>query len=222
MIGITKTALHTFILATLLMTTMSACAVGNKYDYASCSISKSCNGGGPIAVSVHDQRPFIRSGNKSPDFVGLQRGGYGNPFDVRTASHQPLADDMLEVMNNWLSKSGFDVKSVSVTHTDSVDKVKTELLALKTPRSLLLTIAQWKTDTYTNVKLIYEIDIALYSSSCSILAQGHVRGEDNLGGNVINPPSYAQKAAPSAFSSKLDQLLSDPSVVKALVSIDEK
>src|SRR2546430_12859124 len=35
-------------------------------------------------------------------FVGLQRGGYGNPFDVRTKGDGPLADAMTTALVNTL------------------------------------------------------------------------------------------------------------------------
>jgi hypothetical protein len=42
-----------------------------------------------LAVAVHDERSEVASGDKNPAFVGLLRGGYGNPMDVRTASGAP-------------------------------------------------------------------------------------------------------------------------------------
>ncbi|MEH6548066.1 MAG: hypothetical protein V7701_16640, partial [Sneathiella sp.] len=71
---------------------LSACAVGNKYDYKDQPIDLAASSDQKIGVSVVDQRIYIVSGEKPADFVGLQRGGFGNPFDVNTKSGGPMAD----------------------------------------------------------------------------------------------------------------------------------
>ena len=73
---------------------LGGCAIGNKYDYEVASIELPVVGTNEIGVAVVDRRPYVVSGDKQPDFVGLQRGGFGNPFDVTTKSGNPMAADM--------------------------------------------------------------------------------------------------------------------------------
>jgi hypothetical protein len=47
--------------------------------------------GTAVAVNVHDERPYVKSGDKAPYFIGKYRGGFGNPWDVTTQDKQPLA-----------------------------------------------------------------------------------------------------------------------------------
>ncbi len=80
--------------AVLLASMLGGCAVGNTYEYRLPRLPLSVQGNSAIGLAVTDQRPYILDGDKDPNFVGLQRGGYGNPFDVTTASGRPMAEDM--------------------------------------------------------------------------------------------------------------------------------
>ena len=61
---------------------IAGCAAGNQYDYSGSDLALPITGSGDIGVAVLDVRPYVLNGDKKPDFVGLQRGGFGNPFDV--------------------------------------------------------------------------------------------------------------------------------------------
>jgi hypothetical protein len=51
-----------------------------------------------------------------------------------------------------------------------------------------------------------------------VVGESRVKGEDNLGGDFVNPPGHAKKVVPAAFKAKLEQLLGDPAVALALAS----
>lgn len=74
----------------LLAVVSSGCAVGNRYAYHTVVVDPSISGRSRVSVATHDQRAYVVSGNKDPQFVGVQRGGFGNPFDVRTMMVAPL------------------------------------------------------------------------------------------------------------------------------------
>ena len=59
---------------------LTGCAIGNRYAYQSVVANPQLSGTTAVGVATHDQREYVRSGSKDPQFVGLQRGGYGNPF----------------------------------------------------------------------------------------------------------------------------------------------
>ena len=86
---------------------LTGCAIGNRYAYQSVVANPQLSGTTAVGVATHDQREYVRSGSKDPQFVGLQRGGFGNPFDVRTADDKPLADAMTTALVNTLNKKGF-------------------------------------------------------------------------------------------------------------------
>ena len=73
-----------------------SCAAGNKYNYRAelTSLPLTTTAEKTLLLSLAERRPYVLSGDKTPNFVGLQRGGFGNPFDVTTASGKSLMDDM--------------------------------------------------------------------------------------------------------------------------------
>ena len=60
-----------------------------------------------LILAVQDFRPYVLNGDEEPGFVGLQRGGYGNPFDVTTLTGRPMTEDMAEAMVKGLSDVGY-------------------------------------------------------------------------------------------------------------------
>lgn len=73
-----------------------------------------------VAVATHDQRPYVVGGNKKPNFVGLSRGGYGNPFDVVTVSGNPLADGFSESISRSLAARGFKTSTPGLSGRDNI------------------------------------------------------------------------------------------------------
>src|SRR5262245_44940355 len=104
------------ILATLHL--LAACAVGNKHSYHAEVAYVPETGSGPVSLATHDQRPYVISGKKAPEFVGVSRGGYGNPFDVTTENGRPLAEAMTQAVANTLSQKGFRSIPVTVNAAD--------------------------------------------------------------------------------------------------------
>ena len=90
------------------------------------------------------------------------------------------------------------------------------LIATKTERGVLLTIRDWKTDTYVNTKLIFDVVLRVFDSSGKERAKTGARGENNLGGSNFNPPAHARKAVPPAFREKLKTLFNNPKIVATL------
>ena len=204
------------VLAALGLFMISGCAVGNKYNYRDVVADISAPGSGAVGVAVHDQRDYVKSGEKPADFVGLQRGGFGNPFSVTTMSGRPLADDMTSVIAESLAKKGFKAIPVGVAPADAQGAVLEKLKATQADRMILLTLNEWKSDTYQNVALIYDVSLSVYDKKGKVLTEKKVNGRDNLGGSAWNPPAIARKEIPRALKEKLEQLLNSPETVKAL------
>ncbi|MGH8534209.1 MAG: hypothetical protein ACREV1_16215 [Gammaproteobacteria bacterium] len=70
----------------LISLVLVGCAFGRKQDYLQAHPVLELTHKARLAVGVQDRRPYILDHDKDEDFVGLQRGGYGNPFDVGTQS----------------------------------------------------------------------------------------------------------------------------------------
>ncbi len=201
---------------TLVVVSMLAtgCAVGNRYAYHSVVANPKLSGTSTVSVATHDQREYIRSGNKPPQFIGLQRGGFGNPFDVKTADDRPLAEAMTSAIVNTLARKGFKAQPIVLTHSMSSAEVQQKVRAGGTDRAVVLTLREWKSDTAVRVGLSYDVTLSVFDRTGAVLAEKKLDGRDNLGGVMV--PSQVEEKVAEALKTKLKQLLDDPAVTAAL------
>ncbi|MBS0592732.1 MAG: hypothetical protein JSR84_04600 [Proteobacteria bacterium] len=183
---------------------LGGCAFGQKVGYSGVKADIEAQGTSTVSVATHDQRPYVVSGNKKPTFVGLSRGGFGNPFDVNTVSGAPLADDFSNSISTSLAARGFKTSVVHLAADESPRAVKE---ALKTPadRVVLVTLHEWKSDTFVHTKLIWNVTVAVYVHDGHELASVPFQGEEPIGGTVQ-----------AAFTRKLEEWFSDAKIVAAL------
>ena len=123
---------------------LAACAIGNKHAYHSVVASVPASGAGQVAVATHDQRTYVLSGNKAPQFVGLSRGGYGNPFDITTEDGRPLAENMTQAIANSLNQKGFQSVPVALTASEGAAAAREKLMRAGGERAVLFTLREWK------------------------------------------------------------------------------
>lgn len=195
---------------------VSGCALGNQYAYHGVSAELDVQTGKKVSVATLDYRSYVQNGERSPNFVGLQRGGYGNPFQVTTASGRSLAEDMTTAIASALKQQGVQAMPIVTLLKDSEDTAVSTMIKSGAQRHLLLTLKQWRSDCYTNVALAYDARLKVLDANGKILAQSHISGNDNLGGNAWNPPAHAKVAVPKALKEKLEKLLNSQNIVAAL------
>jgi hypothetical protein len=194
---------------------VSGCAVGNKHNYSDSAPNIKGTLGNKLGLGTQDQRVYVISGDKSAAFVGLSRGGFGNPFNVETESGKPLADDITNAVSRALSKKGVQVTEISIPlQMDQADVVKK--LTQSGNKAVFISIKEWKSDTYQNTALNYNIQVQVIDMSGKVIAQKSISGNDNLGGDFINPPGHAKRVIPPAFQAKLELLFSDPAIASHL------
>jgi hypothetical protein len=202
----------------LLSLVVGGCAMGNRYTYDSTVADTGVHGSATVAVAVHDERPYVVSGDKTPQFVGLQRGGFGNTFDVTTGSNQSLAADMTASLVASLRQNGFKAQAVAVTFTDSAEKVREALLATGAERSILLSVREWKSDSMMRIGLNYDLHLSVLGKNGAVLAESQVNGTKEVLGAAPIIPSDAGPMVANAFKAKIEHLFADPSVARALHS----
>jgi hypothetical protein len=190
------------------------CAVGQKVAYGDASLFNLSATGGDIALGVQDRRPYVASRDKGPDFVGLSRGGFGNPFDVGTQSGRPLADDMADVIARGLQQRGARVTRVHIPILDAPEEARQRLMRGGAPRGLHVTISEWKSDSFVGTGLRYDLLAVGYGAQGRKLGEHRIAGEDNLGGSM--GVQSAKASLPSEMAKRLERLLSDPALDGAL------
>jgi hypothetical protein len=195
---------------------LSGCAVKNTYRFADVQAALSASGTQTVAVAVVDRREYVVSGEKEPSFVGLMRGGYGNPFNVRTASGKPLAATVNDAVCSSLRAKGYDPVPVQTVVGENDAEVRNKLGATASKLGLLVDIHHWKSDTYVDVILGYRLAVRVLSPAGETLATHEVEADENLKGSAMNPPKYARKVIPEAFKKSLESLLNQEQVAAAL------
>jgi hypothetical protein len=197
--------MRSFLRCLLLATSIHSwgCAVGNKYSYDSAIAELSYSGNTVVAVATHDQRSTVRRREKSPNYVGTQRGGFANPFDVTTASGKSLADDMTTSIASSLTRQGFRIGRVATGPSDSTSALLKKFAAAQAERLLLLTIFEWYTDTLVNIGLYYDLDLRVMDTTGKVLAKRRLEGNEDFEGRFANAPARARRVVPLAFKEKL-------------------
>jgi hypothetical protein len=108
-------------------------------------------------------------------FVGLQRGGFGNPFDVTTASGKPLAEDVALSLERSLEARGYVIEVIS------------DLSQATARRVIVLRMVEWKTDIYAQITLHFDLVIQVRNEAGEVVAEKEVKGEEPIGGGKIIP-----------------------------------
>ncbi len=175
----------------------AGCAVNNVYDYRTAPLVLPVQGEHAVSLSVTDERPYVLNGKKPASFIGLRRGGYGNPFNVTTTSGEPLAQDMTVALSAALQNAGYTVAGGE-----------------KASRLLTITLREWKSDVYSNLKLIFDLTLTVLSADGTELASKTLQGEEAIGGGAMM--AQHNEAVRQAFELKMSQLFSDPQIKGAL------
>lgn len=207
--------MNAFRLGIICLTTfLVGCAAGNTYDYGHANVNLAARGNSDLGLAVIDQRPYVLSGDKKPSFVGLQRGGFGNPFKVSTKSGRALADEMAAALISELKDNGFKAVNLRISKPDSkiiAGTIRDAAMA----RNIILTVQEWRTDGFFSFELSYDLRLSILDESANLIAEAETFGSDEkIGGSGFEDANSI--AAANAFSSKIGQLFNDPDIMSAL------
>ncbi len=195
---------------------LGGCAAGNQYDYFSASIGLPVIGTDTLGVAVVDRRPYVLSGKKNPDFVGLQRGGFGNPFNVTTASGKPMATDMQAALARALEDKGYEVTELFFSSPDAT--IAAEAIKQNGAKlNVVLLLNEWKTDAMMSFGLDYDVELQIVDENSEVLAQA----SDSANDEKIGGAGFAKQNSRSAaqvFEVKVGRLFNDPEIKGVLDS----
>lgn len=202
-----------FVYFSLLIALTTGCAIGNKYDYQQINISLPVKGSGVVGLGVIESRDYVVDGSKKSNFIGLQRGGFGNPFDVTTESGKPLVDDMSIGLTNALTRSGFTVERLNIASQD-VSSIAIAVNGGGHARNIILTVNEWNTEVTMRIKLVFDLELQIIDEQGKLLASNSLKGEEVIGGEGLEG-SNAQTAG-SSFETKIGRLFNSPGIIEAL------
>lgn len=198
----------------LLVAYLSGCAFGTKMSYDKTALAVPPIRG-EVAVGVWDARPYVLSGEKSPQWVGLQRSGFAIPYGVHTQSGAPLRSEFAQAIVNSFSRSGVAARTIDIPdrmmNADAVER-----LMPSTGTGILLQIANWKTDALTDIHFAYDMTLKVFNNGAKVTEE-RVNGNEKLDGSFWNPIGKSERVAVAKQKEKLDQLFAS-SRVRAAVS----
>jgi hypothetical protein len=192
---------------------LGGCAFGRTYSYSDAPIAlQSVTSKGVVTVAVQDERPYVLSGGKPERFVGLMRGGFGNPFDVNTSSSGALAGEIRDAIVRAMKARGIDAKPSDAPLRDSLIAVKRRLTQTQPHRAVLAMLKEWKSDTMMSTDLHYDVTLMVFDGAGVQLATSSIKGMDNLGNLGLSPAEGISRAS----ARKIDQLFDDEKIVESL------
>jgi hypothetical protein len=209
-----KSRLKNFPLLLAFALLSTGCAIGNQYSYESTTMVLPVRGTAAVGLAVIDQRPYVLDGDKTPDFVGLQRGGFGNPFDVKTQSGKPLSVDMQNSLSKALEANGYQVtllQPASASEADMVQAVRQEGKS----RNVILLLKEWKTDAMMRFGISYDVVLSILNEHAEPLAENSLKADkEAVGGAGFEGAN--SKAASMVFENKMNVLFNSPAVIQAM------
>jgi len=155
-----------------------------------------------VVVDVEDHRPFVREGDKHPNYIGHYRAGFGNPWDVTTESDKALAQIMQEDLEQELDALGFGAGSASFN------------------RSLLVEIQDFNFNAYVDGEFWYELDITVLDENRDQLALSKLEDRVTIEGSFWTGPKEAmEKEIPKLYALMLKAIIREnDEIMNALVS----
>lgn len=194
---------------------LTGCAAGNKYSYQSSSMTLPIKpvDHNTLILSVEEFRPYVLNGDKDPNFVGLQRGGFGNPFDVTTSTGKPMTEDMSSAIVKGLIDIGYRVVNIQ----DKPGKVYLVSAAAKegATRIVVLKVYDWKSDIYMSMNLHCDLRLSVFDASGKLLAENTMKFVREISGAHMSAAKNSE-AASDEFAKQIGYLFNKVEVRDAL------
>lgn len=203
----------------LLAAAATGCAMGNTHTFDYRPPSREALGADqPVVLfAVDDRRKEIVEEGEPASWVGEQRGGYGNPFNVKTTSGRPFAEEVVETVRRDLEALGFRVV-LSDRTADAVD-IATALAEAGAHRGLAIEMRNFNSNTYSNIDVEWEFEATVLGAAGEPINSHRIEGRRTLEGSLLNPPKAAKEKVPPFFYELMRELVTgNAEMVRALTS----
>jgi len=135
---------------------------------------------------------------------------------VTTSSGRPLADDLLQAFTNTLRSAGTVVTGSTLSGTLSPEMAISTLAKSGTERILYISFKEWKSDSFANSWIIYDVTAQIYDKNKKLLGSNHLQGKDAITSSAAMAANDANNSITTAFQLKIKELLSSPEIIAAL------
>ena len=202
-----------------LLMSLSSCAIGTKMSFNQTTLnSPQVSDAVPLTVVTRDARSYVLSGDKTPQWVGLQRSGYGIPYGVHTSSGKSLAQEFSEsIFKSFKQRSASVGMLVLPVDNKTREQVNEYLRRNVTDgKILLLEINDWKSDTMSNISFSYDLTMTVLDKNLSTLGLASSKADKKLPGSFLSPVGESERVVTREQISILNELLNSSQVVSAL------
>lgn len=205
--------------ALLLLVAAGACAFGNTHTFDYRPPAGQEIGGGELVLlfAVEDRRKEIVEEGEPASWVGEQRGGYGNPFNVLTTSGRPFAEEVAETVHRDLEAIGFRV--VLAEQVVGSTGAAATLADAGASKGLAIEMRNFNSNTYTNIDVEWEFVATVLGADGEPIDSHRIEGRRTLDGSFWNPPEAAKQKVPPFFYELMHELVvGNATIVRALTS----
>ncbi len=123
---------------------------------------------------------------------------------------------MADTLTESLSAAGYSALTVPLAPQGTTAGSQAQLLGSHPRRALLLTLAEWKSETLKNTDLYYDLRMYVYDSNGKLLGSRWLKGMDAMDGSFFRAKQKAAHDVPEAFRQKLQLMLDSPEIQSAL------
>jgi len=200
----------------ILVLFLTGCAVGNKYSYESTRMAMpfDAENNKVFVLLVKDLRPYVLNGKKQANFVGLQRGGFGNPFDVTTSSGKPMTEAMSKAISKGLSNAGYTVID---GQNGNMNQLVNMAIDKGASRIIVLAVHDWKSDLYANITMHVDLRLKVYQANGDLLAETSSQFNRSIGAAKIGEQANSV-AVTAEFEAQIRKLFGQAEIKEALNS----
>ncbi len=186
-------------------------AIGQKANYSDSWPAIEYETDRTVSVGVHDQRPYVINGEKSPNYTGTVRALLGNPWNVNTESDKPLSDDIASAVVSGFMRVGIQATSVPIPFSDDLQSAIGKVKQIGAERILIITLHEWRSDSYRNAGFFIDAVLRVYDREGKELASRSVSHKSRGSGDGSVDSVY------DAARLYLNLLLNDPKIKLALI-----
>ena len=155
--------------------------------------------GTSIVLQVTEDRPYVKSGDKAPYYIGRYRAGCGNPWDVTTKDNVPLVDVLRGDIAEELVALGHPVKE-----------------AAPADRQVAVSIRDWNFDGYQNGEFWYDLLVTVRAADGAVLVNSVVKDKVGITGTLWEGAKGGfERDMPKLYAQAIRKLFRDNAEVAA-------
>jgi hypothetical protein len=156
-----------------------------------------------VSLTVTDDRPYVKSGEKAPYYVGRYRAGFGNPWDVSTANEEALVSIVRRDIAEELVALGHPLKDAAVAD-----------------RGLAVSIRDWNFDGYQNGNFWYDLLVTVRSPTGDVLVNSVVKDKIGITGTLWEGAKGGfERDMPKLYPQVIRKLVRENAEVSAALSV---